>query len=65
MQSLRFTVRHLRWVPHFLTGQQKRTSADTVSDLLRVSSSQMTRQWHDIVTVDDLWVYLCTEHEIT
>jgi hypothetical protein len=23
MQSLRFTVRHLRWVPHFLTAEQK------------------------------------------
>jgi hypothetical protein len=23
MQSFRFTVRHLRWVPHFLTAEQK------------------------------------------
>jgi hypothetical protein len=22
-QSLRFTVRYLRWVPHFLTAEQK------------------------------------------
>jgi hypothetical protein len=49
-QSLRFTVRHLRWVPHFFTAEQKQTRVQMSIELLQVLSVQNTRQWHDIVT---------------
>jgi hypothetical protein len=52
-QSRRFTVRHLRWVPHFLTAEQKQIPVQMVIELLQVLSVQSTCQWHDIVTLDE------------
>jgi hypothetical protein len=51
-QSLRFTVRHLRWVPYFLTPEQKQIRVQMAIELLHVLSVQSTRQWHDILTLD-------------
>jgi hypothetical protein len=31
-------------------------------ELLRVRAGQVTHQWHDIVTLNELWAYLYTEH---
>jgi hypothetical protein len=64
MQSLRFTVRHLRWVPHFLTVEQKQIRVQMVIELLQVLSVQSTRQWHDIGTLDESWIYLLSEHDL-
>jgi hypothetical protein len=33
-------------------------------ELLQVLSVQSTRQWHDIVTLDELWIYLFSEHDL-
>jgi hypothetical protein len=63
-QSLRFTVRHLRWVPHFLTAEQKQIRVQTAVELLQVLSVQSTHQWHDIVTLDESWIYLFSEHDL-
>jgi hypothetical protein len=52
-QSLRFTVRHLRWVSHFLTVEQKQIRVQMAIELLHVLSVQNTRQWHDTVTLDE------------
>jgi hypothetical protein len=43
-QSLRFTVRHLRWVPHFLTAEQKQIRVQMAIELLQVLSVQSTHQ---------------------
>jgi hypothetical protein len=61
-QSLRFTVRHLRWVPHVLTVEQKQIRVQMAIKLLQVLSVQVTRPWHDIVTLDESWSYLFSEH---
>jgi hypothetical protein len=37
-------VRHLRWVPHFLTAEQKQIRVQMVIELLQVLSVQSTRQ---------------------
>jgi hypothetical protein len=63
-QSLCFTVRHLRWVPHFLTAEQKQIQVQTAIELFQVSSVQITRQWYDIVTLDESWIYLFSEHDL-
>jgi hypothetical protein len=63
-QSLRFTVRRLQWVPHFLTEEQKQIRVQMATELLRVLSAQSTRQWHDIVTLDESWIYLFSEHDL-
>jgi hypothetical protein len=56
-KSLRFTVHDLRCVPHFLTAAEKRIRVDMAGEQLRGLSSQMTHQWHDIVKLDEPWVY--------
>jgi translation initiation factor RLI1 len=33
-------------------------------ELLRVMVGQVTHQWHDIVILDESWVYLYIEHEM-
>jgi histone-lysine N-methyltransferase SETMAR len=63
-QLLRFTVQHLRWVPHFLTAEQKQIRVQMAIKLLQALSVQSTRQWHDIVTLDESWIYLFSEHDL-
>jgi hypothetical protein len=63
-QSLRFTVRHLRWIPHFLTAEQKHTRVQMAIELLHVLSVQNTRQWHDIVTLGESWIYSFSKHNL-
>jgi hypothetical protein len=33
-------------------------------ELLQVLSVQSTRQWHDIVTLDESWIYLLSECDL-
>jgi DNA-binding transcriptional ArsR family regulator len=63
-QSLRFMVRHLRWVPHLLMAEQEQILVQMAIELLQVLSVQSTRQWHDIVTLDESWIYLFSEHDL-
>jgi hypothetical protein len=63
-QSSRFTVRHLRWVPHFLTSEQKQIRVQMAFELLQALSVQSMRQWHDIVTLDKSWIFLFSEHDL-
>jgi hypothetical protein len=65
-QSLRFTVRHLRCVPDFLTAEQKQNRVQMTIKLLQVLSVQSTRQWqwHNIVTLEESWIYLFSEHDL-
>jgi hypothetical protein len=62
-QSFRFTVRHLRWVPHFLTAEQKQIRVQMAIELLQVLSVRSPRQWHDIVILDESLIYLFSEHQ--
>jgi hypothetical protein len=64
MQSLCFTVRHLRWVPHFLTAEQKQIRVQMAIELLHVLSVESMRQWHDIATLDESWIHLFSEHDL-
>jgi hypothetical protein len=41
-QSLRFTIRYLRWILHFMTDEQKQMRVDTFGERLRVLSVQST-----------------------
>jgi hypothetical protein len=33
-------------------------------ELLQVLSVHSTRQWHGIVTLDEVWIYLFSEHDL-
>jgi hypothetical protein len=63
-QSLRFTVRYFRWVPNVLTVEQKQIRVQMTIERLQVLSMQNTRQWHGIVTLDESWIYLFSDHDL-
>jgi hypothetical protein len=57
-------VLDLRWVPHFLTAEQKQIRVQMAIKLLQILSVHSTRQWHDIVTLGKSWIYLFSEHDL-
>jgi hypothetical protein len=63
-ESLGFTARHLRWVPHALSEEQRAQRVDLSRELLRTLQVQRDCAWHDIVTLDKSWFYLSTDHEL-
>jgi hypothetical protein len=44
--------------------EQQRIQVNMVDELLRVLSLQGTRQWHDLVTLDESWFDLRSEHDL-
>jgi hypothetical protein len=49
--------------PVLLTAEQKQIRVLMAIELLQVLSVQSTHQWHDIVTLDESWIYLFSEHD--
>jgi hypothetical protein len=64
MRSLGFRVRHLRWVPHFLSRCQKLDRVRLSRQLLLILERQERRSWHDIVTLGESRFHLHTDHEL-
>jgi hypothetical protein len=62
-QSLGFVVKHLGWVPHALTPIQKRECAILSIQLLRQLRSIEYHGWQFIITLDESWSYLSSDHE--
>jgi hypothetical protein len=50
-QSLGYTVGHLRWVPHVLSGAQRVDRVSLSEPLLGTLEVQRDLAWHDIVTI--------------
>jgi hypothetical protein len=50
--------------PPLLTAEQKQIWVQIAIELLHVLSAQSTRQWHDVVTLDESWIYLFSEHSL-
>jgi hypothetical protein len=50
--------------PRFLTAEQKQIRVQMAIELLQVLLVQSTRERHDIVTLDELWIYLFSEHDL-
>jgi hypothetical protein len=46
------------------TAEQKQIRLQMAIELLQVLSVQNTRQWRDIVTLDEPWIYLFSEHNL-
>jgi hypothetical protein len=51
--------------PPLLTAEQKQIRVLMAIKLLQVISVQSTRQWHDIVILDESWIYLFLGHDLT
>jgi hypothetical protein len=50
--------------PPLLTTEQKQIRIQMAIELLQALSVQSMRQWHDIVTVDESWIHLFSEHDL-
>jgi hypothetical protein len=50
--------------PLLLTAEQKQIRVQMVIELLQVLSVQIARQWRDIVTLGESWIYLFSEHNL-
>jgi hypothetical protein len=50
--------------PQLLMAEQKQIQIQMAIKLFQVLSVQSTRQWHDIVTLDELWICLFSEHDL-
>jgi hypothetical protein len=63
-QSLRFRIRHLRWIPGSLTVEQKQMRVKMSRELSRILSTDMSHQRHDIVTLDESWFEFRSRHDL-
>ena len=61
--SMGFVMKHLRWVPHNLSDDQKQMRVDKSNDLLQLLNSMKHHSWKNIVTLDESWFYLTTDYE--
>jgi hypothetical protein len=63
-QSPGFMARHLRCMPQGLSDAQKGESVNLSRRLLqmRILEVHRDRAWHDIVTLDESWFHLSTDH---
>jgi hypothetical protein len=50
---LRFTVRHLRWIHHLMTNEQKQNRVRDSQVLLEILQAQQSRSWYDIATLGE------------
>jgi hypothetical protein len=62
-RSLGFLARHLRWIPAVLTEEQRRIRVSNSEQLLAILHEQQASSWRDLVTLDESWFYLHTDHE--
>jgi hypothetical protein len=62
-RDLGFVVKQLRSVPHTITPTQKTERATLSIELLRQLRSIEHHGWQFIITLDELWFYLFTDHE--
>jgi hypothetical protein len=50
--------------PRLLTAEQKQIRVQMAIELLQVLLVQSTSQWHDMVTLNESWIYLFSEHDL-
>jgi hypothetical protein len=56
-------LKYLRWLPHSLTDTQKAPRITLSNQLLLEIRSAKHQDWHFIITLDESWFYLSTDHE--
>jgi uncharacterized membrane protein len=60
---LGFLVRHLRWIGYVLTEEKKRIRVSNSEQLLAILQEPQGSSRRDLVTLDESWFYLHTDHE--
>jgi hypothetical protein len=55
------TVKHLRWVPHRVSPEQKSSRVQKPQELLAVLKSAKHNSWKNIITPDESYFYMHTD----
>jgi hypothetical protein len=56
-QSLEYVIRHLHWVPHSLSADEKAKRVAMSRSLLHLLESLSARSWLNFITLDKSWFY--------
>jgi hypothetical protein len=56
-QSLGYVIRHLHWVPHSLSADQKAKRVAMSGSLFHLLESLSPRSWSHVITLDKSWFY--------
>jgi transposase len=59
---MRFTIRHLEWVPHKLSDAHKKLRVDISRQLLDVIAHAKHQSWKFFLTGDESWFYFQTDY---
>jgi hypothetical protein len=62
-RSVGFVVKHLRWVPHTLTGTQKAQRIALSNQRLLEIRSIKHQDWHFLIDLDESWSSFSMDHE--
>lgn len=62
-EKLGYISKHLKWVPHLLSEEQKRNRVIIANDLLKIIEKAERQGWKYFVTGDESWFYLCYDYE--
>jgi hypothetical protein len=62
-KSFHFVLKRLRWLPHRLSDLQKQARLIMPKELLKLLGFMRYHSWKQIVTLDEVWFYLSTDHE--
>ena len=58
-----WSLKHLRWIPHKLTDEQKQRRVEKSNELLILLRSVFHQSMDYVVTLDESWFYLSTDYE--
>ena len=62
-EKIGYISKHLKWVPHLLSDEQKQNRVNIAIDLLRILQKAERQGWKYFVTGDESWFYLCYDYE--
>ena len=63
LMRMGYVVKHLKWVPHKLTDDQKRNRVELSKRMLDHLRTAKHRSWVKFYTGDESWFYLATDYE--
>ena len=63
-QDLGYISKHLKWIPHILNPSQKVSRINASKQLLHILKEAAQNDYCNIITGDESWFYLTTDHEM-
>ena len=61
--DLGYVLKHLKWIPYDLNSSQKLARVNLSKSLLTILQQERRNNYYSIITGDESWFYLSTNHE--